>query len=103
MNVVTVNGEKATSFGNVADSYDRVRPGPAAAALAWLVPAGCEVAVEGRPCPMQRRAAEPGRDRANRDGSGHRAADAVVVLAGRPFVTSGPAGERPGIATGKFR
>ncbi|MGH3250127.1 MAG: class I SAM-dependent methyltransferase [Trebonia sp.] len=43
---MSVNEEKATSFGSVADSYDRVRPGPAAAALDWLVPAGCEVAVD---------------------------------------------------------
>ena len=41
-----MNEEEATSFGSVADSYDRVRPGPAAAALDWLVPAGCEVAVD---------------------------------------------------------
>ena len=43
---MTVNGDKATAFGSVADSYDRVRPGPSAAALDWLVPAGCEVAVD---------------------------------------------------------
>jgi SAM-dependent methyltransferase len=43
---VTVNGEKATSFGSVAGSYDRVRPGPAPAAVDWLMPAGCEVAVD---------------------------------------------------------
>ena len=43
---MTVNEERATSFGSVADSYDRVRPGPAPAALDWLVPAGCEVAVD---------------------------------------------------------
>ena len=43
---MTVNEEKATSFGTVAGSYDRVRPGPAPAALDWLVPAGCEVAVD---------------------------------------------------------
>jgi SAM-dependent methyltransferase len=43
---VTVNEDKATSFGRVADSYDRVRPGPAAAAVDWLVPAGCAVAVD---------------------------------------------------------
>jgi SAM-dependent methyltransferase len=43
---VTVNGEQATSFGSVADSYDRVRPWPAPAAMDWLVPAGCEVAVD---------------------------------------------------------
>jgi SAM-dependent methyltransferase len=38
--------EEGTSFGSVADSYDRVRPGPAPAALDWLVPAGCAVAVD---------------------------------------------------------
>lgn len=41
-----MNEEQATSFGSVADSYDRVRPGPAAAALDRLVHAGCEVAVD---------------------------------------------------------
>jgi SAM-dependent methyltransferase len=43
---VTFQQDRATSFGNVAESYDRVRPGPPAAALDWLVPAGCEVAVD---------------------------------------------------------
>ena len=43
---VTFEDEKATSFGNVAESYDRVRPGPAPRALDWLVPDGCEVAVD---------------------------------------------------------
>ncbi len=43
---MTVNEERATSFGNVADSYDRVRPGPPPEALDWLVPAGCQVAVD---------------------------------------------------------
>jgi SAM-dependent methyltransferase len=43
---VTFNEERATSFGSVAESYDRVRPGPAAEALDWLVPAGCELAVD---------------------------------------------------------
>lgn len=37
---------RATSFGLVADDYDRVRPGPPDAALDWLVPAGCAVAVD---------------------------------------------------------
>jgi SAM-dependent methyltransferase len=46
LDLVTTNEEEATSFGSVADSYDRVRPGPAPAALDWLVPAGCEVAVD---------------------------------------------------------
>jgi SAM-dependent methyltransferase len=43
---VTFSEEEATSFGSVADSYDRVRPEPQAEALDWLVPAGCEVAVD---------------------------------------------------------
>jgi SAM-dependent methyltransferase len=38
--------ESATSFGSVADSYDRVRPGPPPAAVDWLLPAGCAVAVD---------------------------------------------------------
>jgi SAM-dependent methyltransferase len=38
--------ERATSFGNVAESYDKVRPEPPAEALDWLVPTGCEVAVD---------------------------------------------------------
>jgi SAM-dependent methyltransferase len=43
---VTFNDGRATSFGNVAESYDRVRPGPPAAALDWLVPADCGLAVD---------------------------------------------------------
>ena len=43
---MTVNEERATSFGNVAESYDRVRPRPPAGALDWLVPAECELAVD---------------------------------------------------------
>jgi ubiquinone/menaquinone biosynthesis C-methylase UbiE len=46
MTVVTFSEEQATSFGNVAESYDRVRPGPPPEALDWLVPAGCGVAVD---------------------------------------------------------
>ena len=38
--------ERATSFGNVAESYDRVRPGPSSEALDWLVPADCGLAVD---------------------------------------------------------
>lgn len=38
--------KRATSFGRVAGNYDRVRPGPAAAAVDWLLPAGCAVAVD---------------------------------------------------------
>jgi ubiquinone/menaquinone biosynthesis C-methylase UbiE len=37
---------RATSFGRVAGSYDQVRPGPAAAAVDWLLPAGCAIAVD---------------------------------------------------------
>jgi ubiquinone/menaquinone biosynthesis C-methylase UbiE len=37
---------RATSFGRVAESYDQVRPGPAAAAVDWLLPTGCVVAVD---------------------------------------------------------
>jgi SAM-dependent methyltransferase len=37
---------RATSFGQVADDYDRLRPGPADEALDWLVPPNCEVAVD---------------------------------------------------------
>jgi SAM-dependent methyltransferase len=43
---VSTDEEGATSFGRVAGRYDRVRPGPPAAALDWLVPAGCRVAVD---------------------------------------------------------
>lgn len=38
--------QSATSFGSLADSYDRVRPGPAPAAVDWLLPDGCAVAVD---------------------------------------------------------
>lgn len=37
---------RATSFGQIADDYDRVRPGPTDEALDWLVPAGCRVAID---------------------------------------------------------
>ena len=43
---MSINEDVATSFGAVADSYDRVRPGPPAEALDWLVPAGCGLAVD---------------------------------------------------------
>ncbi|HEV3380844.1 MAG TPA: class I SAM-dependent methyltransferase [Trebonia sp.] len=39
-------GKKAGSFGIVAESYDRVRPGPAPAAVDWLLPGGCDAAVD---------------------------------------------------------
>jgi len=43
---VTVNEERATSFGTVAESYDRVRPSPPPEALDWLLPPDCSVAVD---------------------------------------------------------
>jgi SAM-dependent methyltransferase len=43
---VSFEEKRATSFGRVAGSYDQVRPGPAAAAVDWLLPAGCAVAVD---------------------------------------------------------
>jgi SAM-dependent methyltransferase len=39
-------GAQAMSFGTVAASYDKVRPGPAPAAVDWLVPPGCGLAVD---------------------------------------------------------
>lgn len=38
--------ERATSFGSVAEDYDRLRPQPSDDAIAWLLPSGCEVAVD---------------------------------------------------------
>ena len=38
--------ERAQSFGAIADDYDRLRPPPAEPAVDWLVPAGCQVAVD---------------------------------------------------------
>jgi SAM-dependent methyltransferase len=43
---VTSDAERALSFGAVAESYDRLRPTPPPEALDWLVPEGCEVAVD---------------------------------------------------------
>jgi len=37
---------RATSFGQVAGDYDRLRPGPPADALDWLVPPDCATAVD---------------------------------------------------------
>ena|SRR5580704_9873729 len=34
------------SFGAIADDYNRFRPGPAPDAVDWLLPAGCQVAVD---------------------------------------------------------
>jgi SAM-dependent methyltransferase len=38
--------ERALSFGAIAADYDRLRPTPPPEALDWLVPDGCEVAVD---------------------------------------------------------
>jgi SAM-dependent methyltransferase len=43
---VAAGEARATSFGEVAGDYDRVRPGPPDAALDWLVPQNCEIAVD---------------------------------------------------------
>ena len=43
---MTFDRERATAFGSVAESYDRVRPGPAPEALDWLVPRDCGLAVD---------------------------------------------------------
>jgi ubiquinone/menaquinone biosynthesis C-methylase UbiE len=44
--VVEKIGDMAGSFGRVAETYDRVRPGPAPTAMDWLIPAGCGAAVD---------------------------------------------------------
>jgi SAM-dependent methyltransferase len=43
---VASRAERALSFGSIAPDYDRLRPAPAADALDWLVPEGCELAVD---------------------------------------------------------
>jgi SAM-dependent methyltransferase len=43
---VAAGEARATSFGQVADDYDRVRPGPPDAALDWLVPQNCAVVAD---------------------------------------------------------
>jgi SAM-dependent methyltransferase len=43
---VAAGEARATSFGQVAGDYDRVRPSPPDEALDWLVPHNCEVAVD---------------------------------------------------------
>jgi SAM-dependent methyltransferase len=43
---MSVTEEPATSFGRVADSYDKVRPGPLPEAVDWLLPDGCLLAVD---------------------------------------------------------
>jgi SAM-dependent methyltransferase len=43
---MTTRAQRSNSFGAVAEDYDRLRPRPADAAVDWLVPAGCQVAVD---------------------------------------------------------
>jgi SAM-dependent methyltransferase len=43
---VAAGEARATSFGQIAEDYDRVRPGPPDEALDWLVPADCVTAVD---------------------------------------------------------
>jgi SAM-dependent methyltransferase len=43
---VAAGEARATSFGQVAGDYDRVRPGPPDEALDWLVPRECATAVD---------------------------------------------------------
>jgi SAM-dependent methyltransferase len=43
---VVSKADRARSFGTVAEDYDRLRPTPPPEAIDWLVPPGCEVAVD---------------------------------------------------------
>jgi SAM-dependent methyltransferase len=43
---VATRQERATSFGAIADDYDRLRPGPADEAIRWLLPAGCRAVLD---------------------------------------------------------
>jgi SAM-dependent methyltransferase len=43
---VAAGEARATSFGQVASDYDRVRPGPPGEALDWLLPRNCATAVD---------------------------------------------------------
>jgi SAM-dependent methyltransferase len=44
--VMATRAQRAQSFGSIASDYDRLRPAPAPEAVDWLVPDGCEVAVD---------------------------------------------------------
>jgi SAM-dependent methyltransferase len=37
---------RATSFGSIAEEYDRFRPGPPAAAVDWILPRSCDAVVD---------------------------------------------------------
>jgi ubiquinone/menaquinone biosynthesis C-methylase UbiE len=43
---MATRAQRSNSFGAVAEDYDRLRPSPADAAVDWLVPPGCQVAVD---------------------------------------------------------
>jgi SAM-dependent methyltransferase len=43
---MATRAERSGSFGAIAEDYDRLRPRPAEAAVDWLVPARCQVAVD---------------------------------------------------------
>jgi len=43
---VATQAERATSFGTIAEEYNRLRSGPPDSAIEWLLPAGCRIAVD---------------------------------------------------------
>jgi len=43
---MTAQQQRATSFGSIAQDYDRLRPSPPAQALDWLIPPGCGTALD---------------------------------------------------------
>ncbi len=43
---MTADQDRATSFGSIAQDYDRLRPGPPAQAVEWLIPPGCGTALD---------------------------------------------------------
>lgn len=43
---MTAQSERATSFGSIAQDYDRLRPSPPGRALDWLIPPGCTTALD---------------------------------------------------------
>jgi SAM-dependent methyltransferase len=43
---VATRAERASSFGSIAEDYDRLRPGPPQQAVSWLLPPNCAVAVD---------------------------------------------------------
>jgi SAM-dependent methyltransferase len=46
LTAVATSAERSMSFGSIADDYDRLRPGPAPAALDWLLPARRDVVID---------------------------------------------------------